>query len=70
MINQMVVSSEIEWIGYEPKRGMLQVEFIEGRIYQYDGVPEPIYHAFLAASSYGEFFETRIKNHYSTRRVR
>lgn len=70
MINQMVVSSEIEWIGYEPKREMLQVEFIEGRIYQYDQVPERVYRSFLAASSHGQFFESQIKNHYPTRRVR
>jgi len=28
MINNMVLSREIEWIGYEHKRNMLQVEFI------------------------------------------
>ncbi len=70
MINQMVLSTEIEWIGYEPKREMLQVEFIEGRIYQYDRVPERVYQSFLAADSYGQFFESQIKHHYQARRVR
>jgi hypothetical protein len=70
MINQMVVSTEIEWIGYEPRRDMLQVEFIEGRIYQYDHVPERIYQEFLSADSYGRYFETNIKYRYPSRRVR
>lgn len=70
MINQMVVSTEIEWIGYDYKRSMLQVEFIEGKIYQYDEVPESIYKAFLDASSHGQFFETFIKGRYAFRRVR
>jgi hypothetical protein len=70
MINQMVLSTEIEWIGYEPKRDMLQVEFIEGKIYQYDAVPEKVYQDFLGADSYGRFFESNIKNRYPSRRVR
>jgi len=70
MVNQMVLSTEIEWIGYEPKRSMLQVEFIEGRIYQYDEVPMAVYEDFLNAPSYGRFLEANIKNKYPNRRVR
>lgn len=70
MVNQMVLSTEIEWIGYEPKRSMLQVEFIAGSIYQYDNVPETVYQEFLKADSYGRFFETEIKGHYAHRKVR
>lgn len=70
MINQMVVSREIKWIGYEHKSSMLQVEFIEGRVYQYQGVPQDLYEQFLAAPSYGRFFEQRIKNHFPYRRIK
>jgi hypothetical protein len=56
MVNQMVLSSEIEWIGYEAKTQMLQVEFIAGGIYQYENVPYPVYQDFLAAESHGRFF--------------
>lgn len=70
MINQMVLSTEIEWIGYESKRSMLQVEFIAGGIYQYDNVPEGIYHEFLTADSHGRYFETQIKGRYSFRKIR
>ena len=70
MINQMVLSSEIEWIGYESKRNMLQVEFIVGGTYQYDNVPPLVYEGFLNAPSHGRFFETEIKGHYPCRKVR
>ena len=70
MINNMVLSREIEWIGYEHKRNMLQVEFIVGSIYQYENVPETVYQEFLTAPSHGRFFESNIKNKYQVRKVR
>ena len=70
MINNMVLSREIEWIGYEHKRNMLQVEFIVGAIYQYENVPETVYQEFLTAPSHGRFFESNIKNKYQVRKVR
>ena len=70
MINQMVLSTEIEWIGYERKKQMLQVEFIAGGIYQYDRVPETIYEAFLNAPSHGQYFDSRIKGQYAYRKIR
>ena len=70
MINQMVLSSEIEWVGYEQKRQMLQVEFIAGSVYQYEPVPETVFHNFLGAGSYGRFFETQVKGKYPFRKIR
>lgn len=70
MINNMVLSREIEWIGYEHKRNMLQVEFIVGSIYQYENVPETVYKEFLTAPSHGRYFESNIKNKYQTRKIR
>ncbi len=70
MVNQMVLSTEIEWIGYEKKNQMLQVEFIVGGTYQYQDVPEPVYQDFLTAPSHGQFFDARIKGQYSYRKVR
>ena len=70
MVNQMFLSREIEWIGYERKRNMLQVEFISGGTYQYDGVAESVYENFLTAQSHTRFFETSIKGRYPYRKVR
>ena len=70
MVNQMVLSTEIEWIGYEKSRKMLQVEFLSGSIYQYENVPEFLYYDFLAASSYANLLEDEIKGKYSHRKIR
>ena len=70
MVNQMVLSTEIEWIGYEEKTNMLQVEFIEGGIYLYQNVPDRVYQDFLNAESYCRYFETFIKGRYSYRKIR
>ena len=70
MVNQMVLSSEIEWIGYENKTQMLQVEFIAGGIYQYERVPESVYQSFLSADSHGRFFESHVKGRFQYRKVR
>lgn len=70
MVNHMVLSREIEWIGYEDKRQMLQVEFLVGSVYQYDQVPRHVFEDFLSASSHGRFFETEIKGRYAYRKVR
>lgn len=70
MVNQMVLSSEIEWIGYEQRNRMLQVEFIEGQTYQYQDVPETVYLSFLRADSHCNFLNDHIKGRYNFRRVR
>ena len=66
----MVLSSEIEWIGYETRKQMLQVEFIEGQTYQYQNVPETVYREFLNADSHCNFLNEEVKGHYSYRRIR
>ena len=70
MVNQMVLSREIEWIGYEEKSEMLQVEFISGGIYQYEKVPQKIYLEFLNADSHGCYFEEHIKGQFTTKKIR
>ena len=70
MVNHMVISSEIEWIGYEHKDRMLQVEFIEGPVYRYQEVPHNIFEEFLQASSHGRYFESNVKNKFEHRRIR
>ncbi len=70
MVNQMVLSTEIEWIGYDDQRQMLQVEFIAGPIYQYQNVSREVYDSFLGAESHGRFFADQVKGKYEHRRIR
>ena len=51
-------------IGYE--NGVLEIESTDGRIYQYEGVPEDIYHGLMNAApkSRRSYFLKHIKDRY------
>ena len=59
-----VISSSIVSVGYDPESTTLELEFVNGHVYQYFGVPESIYKDLLAADSIGAFVNTHIKGHY------
>ncbi len=69
MKRETVVSSNIVSVGYDAASETLEVEFMSGSIYQYYNVPQPIYDAFLAASSPGQFLAYQIKNAFPYSRV-
>jgi hypothetical protein len=69
MERQPVTSRSLRSVGYDPSSKVLEIEFNNGRVYQYSGMPETQYRALLAASSLGAFFNAEIKDHYTTRKV-
>ena len=48
----------------------LSVWFSDGDRYDYDGVPQRVYAALLAAGSAGAFFQQHIRGAYPFRRAR
>lgn len=64
-----VDSSDIVSIGYDVRERVLEIEFKEGRIYQYANVDSDIYEQFMRADSYGEYFYAHINKHYRYKRV-
>lgn len=64
-----VASSNIRSVGYDPQTQTLEVEFINGTIYQYYGVPENIYDQMMREQSKGRFLNTYIRNQYPYSRV-
>lgn len=65
-----VDSSAILRIRYQPQGETLLVTFVTGKTYAYDGVPAPIYDAFLASDSHGKFFNAYVRDRYPHRDVR
>jgi hypothetical protein len=57
-------------VGYDPRRHVLEVEFRQGRIYQYFDVPAAAHHDLLNAASIGAYFNRHIKPAFRCRRVR
>ena len=64
-----VRSTNLGSVGYDPIEGTLEIEFLNGRVYEYYRVPELIFSALVAAASPGEYFADHIKDRYRYRRL-
>jgi KTSC domain len=66
-----VSSSNLASVGYDPAALVLEVEFNNGSVYQYAGVPESVYSRLMAAGSKGTFFDQHVKKAgYSYQQIR
>ena len=65
MHRHRVESLAIRSVGYDPLESILEIEFINGDVYQYYGVPELEYNELMSAESKGQFVNLRIKEHYA-----
>ena len=64
-----VSSSDIRSIGYDPSEHILEIAFLSGGVYQYEGVPEYVYKELMNASSHGKYFAAHIKNVFPTHKI-
>lgn len=64
-----VSSSNIASIGHDTSSQTLEVEFLNGSIYEYYDVPEHVYQELISASSVGGYFAQRVKNVYGFSRI-
>jgi hypothetical protein len=64
-----VISSNLCSIGYDDGEKILEIEFKNGSIYQYFGVPIFIYNSLLNSTSKGSYCHQNIKGKYQFRRV-
>lgn len=64
-----VDSSNVASIGFDEDNLVLEVEFLNGSVYQYFDVPTQIYDGLRNAASVGAFLASQIKGHYRFSRV-
>ena len=69
MQNTPLSESKIRSFGYHQPSRTLELEFLNGKIYQYYGIPENLCNAMKEADSMNEFFHLHIKNVYAFARV-
>lgn len=62
-------SSSLASAGYDAARRVMEVEFLNGGVYEYGEMPEEVYHDFLAAESKGVFLNRVIKPNHPCRRL-
>ena len=59
-----VTSSNIASIGFDEESSTLEIEFLDGAVYQYFGVPLTAYDGLIYAGSKGKYFAQHIKGYY------
>jgi hypothetical protein len=64
MRRRVVTSASVRSVGYDLSTGTLELEFVNGSIYQYYEVPQPTYAGLLAAPSIGNYVNTQIKPYF------
>ena len=69
MNRQAVSSSNIASIGYDNDSQTLEIEFLNGGVYQYFDVPLHIYNGLMNASSHGQYLTENIKGNYRYSKV-
>lgn len=63
-------SSVIRQFGYDEADQRLTITFVSGDVYAYLDVPPMVAEGLRIASSKGQFFSARIRDHYPFERVR
>ena len=69
MKREYVESSNIESIGYDSSSQTLEIEFLNGSIYQYFDIPQYIYDGLIGADSHGKYLADNIKGRYRYSKV-
>lgn len=69
MTRQAVTSSNIASIGYDENSQTVEIEFLNGGVYQYFDVPEHIYKELMGAGSHGQYLAQNIKGNYRYSKV-
>ncbi|HEY0965164.1 MAG TPA: KTSC domain-containing protein [Candidatus Saccharimonadales bacterium] len=65
-----VSSSNISSIGYDAETQTLEVEFHDGSIYQYYGVPQLEHAGLMNADSHGKYLDLYIKDKYRYQKIK
>ena len=60
-------STVIRRFVYDTAERELWIEFVSGRRYVYEEVPEPVADAFRSAFAKGAYFNTRIRDRFNCR---
>ncbi|MDX2974364.1 KTSC domain-containing protein [Kribbella solani] len=67
MRRRAVESSSVRSVGWSD--GTLELEYVNGYVYQYLDVPQPTFAALMAASSIGAYVNEHIKPYYDFREI-
>ena len=64
-----VQSSNLAAIGYDSATETLEVEFLNGSVYEYRNVSQSVYDGLMSASSHGSYFNHEIRMSYPYEKI-
>jgi hypothetical protein len=65
-----VSAGKLRAIGYDPGSRTLQVEFDDGKVLQYGGVPNETFRRLSASGSMWSYFRDNIEENFSEKRIK
>ena len=65
-----VQSSAIAKVGYSKRHHVLEIEFVNGAVYRYFGIPLSMHRELMSAESKARFYDSNIRKHYRSVLVR
>jgi hypothetical protein len=69
MRRKPVKSSVVLSVGYEPESKTLELEFVDGSLYEYYDVPAAIHRRLMASDSVGRFVNRFVVPGYKSRKI-
>jgi YD repeat-containing protein len=69
MERKRVNSSKVRAVGYDEKSQTLEVELTNGQVWQYTKVYPEVYRRFMAAPNATSFYDDKIAEDYTGRRI-
>jgi len=62
-----VTSSNLKAVGYE--YGIMEIEFLNGSVYEYSEVPQEKFDDLMSAPSQGKYYNQYIKGEYPSKKL-
>ena len=69
MDRNAVKSSNIKAVGYDPLNETLEIEFLNGGVYQYSGFSQDKFDSFINSPSLGRWFAAEIRGKYPMQKM-
>ncbi len=68
MLRRVIESSSIVSVGYDADTEAMEVQFRQGEVYAFSGVPRETYEALVTADSPGDFFNSHVRDAFPATR--
>jgi hypothetical protein len=69
MQSKPLKSSKLRAAGYDESRRVMEIEFVNGDVYEYKAVSPELYRQLMASPSPNSFYEDKIDETFTARRI-